>query len=120
MLLKFLGFTWLVSAIMLLLNPLKFRLWLKTEDMECIRKTFFRICILVGVWLLAASSELPQGRLSFFVIILGFFSILKSILFLNDKRVEKLIAWLSNQSIWLFRFGSCVHIAIALIFILGT
>ncbi|MDD3374684.1 MAG: hypothetical protein PHY73_03045 [Candidatus Omnitrophica bacterium] len=120
MLLKFLGIVWFMSATMLFLKPLAFKAWLKTEDIELIRKTFFRICILVGVWLLAASSELPQGKICLFVIILGFLSILKSIIFLESKWVEEIITRISNQSVWLLRLGACVHIVIALIIIFGA
>ncbi len=117
MLLKILGIVWLAGSSLIWLKVDAIKKWLSETDKIKIRKVFFRLNILISVWLLAASTELSYSNVALLLSVIGFLGILKAAFFLTSKSSEKVIVWVSEFKTWQFRLSAAVHIAIGLLII---
>lgn len=117
MLLKILGIVWLIGSSLIWLKVIAIKKWISETDKTKLRKIFFRLNILISVWLLAASTDLPYGTAALVLSIAGLLGILKAAFFLTSKSSEKVIAWVSELKIWQLRLSAAIHIAIGLLII---
>jgi len=118
MLVKILGWFWLIAGILFLLKPKMLKELLQKKSIKQLKKVSFGIAIFVGFWLLVAGLR-SAGFLSKFLMVLGIASLVKALIFLRAKIADKIIAWLGRQSLAFFRLAACVHILLATIILLG-
>lgn len=114
MLAKILGWFWLIMGIIFLLKPEFLRKRLQKKSLKKLKKIFFSIALLFGGLILATAFR-THGFLSKFLMVLGILSVFKAFFLLKSKIAEKIIEWLANQPITLFRIGASIHILIAVI-----
>ena len=79
----------------------------------------FGIAVVLGVSLIAASLKM-QGMLSKIIMVVGIIAIIKGAILLKAKFMEKLLIWISNQPLVIFRAIASVYIVIGAVILLNA
>jgi len=106
MLLKFLGWFWVLSGILFLFNPEFLRHRLKKKSVRKIRRLFFALAVGLGLLLINATLGVP-GLLAKILLVMGFIAILKGLFFLKAQAAEGIITWCLEQPIGFYRYWAC-------------
>jgi len=102
MLLKILGWFWIIMGVLFLFQPEKLRNRLKKKGVKKIKKFSFWIILILSILLIKAAWGM-SGPLSILIIVVGLIGIFKSIYFLKAKAADKLIEWFIAQPVKFFR-----------------
>ena len=103
MLLKILGWFWLLSGILFFLKPVWLRNKLKKRSLKTIRRLIFALAFAVGILLVNATWGLP-GWLPKGVFIIGIIAILKAVFFLKAQSAARVVEWFLSRPVRYFRF----------------
>ena len=102
MLLKFLGWFWIVSGIIFLFKPDRLRNKLKKQTDRKLRRIFFGLALFFGILLIKAAWGVP-GLLAKLLFIAGFLGIIKALFFLKAQAASRLIDWFLAQPVKFYR-----------------
>lgn len=114
MLIKILGYFWVVIGVLFLIWPQLFRGRLQKKGLRRLRKYFFLIAIILGATLISATWNL-KGFLPKLIMFIGIIAIIKGIFLLKSKLAEKWIGWFSEKPLIYFRLGACCYILLGLL-----
>jgi len=96
MLLKLLGWFWVITGIIFLFNPEYLRNRLKKKSIKKIRRIFFGIALILGLLLIKATWGVG-GFLANIILICGIIAIIKAFFFLKAKAADSAIEWVLKQ-----------------------
>ena len=113
MLLKILGWVWIVSGILFFIKPLWFRNRLQKKSYKKIRGILFAIALTLSILLIKAVWGHP-GLAAKVVLVLGIGGIIKAFFFLKVKAADTLIEWFIKQPLKVFRLFAAIQIVIGL------
>jgi uncharacterized membrane protein len=111
MLLKLLGWFWLITGLIFLLKPMSLRNRLKKQSTKKIRKFIFGIGLVLGLLLINATWGIP-GLLSKIVLIIGVIAIIKAVFFLKAEASAKTIEWFLAQPAKFYRYWAVAQITV--------
>ena len=111
MLLKILGWIWIISGIIFFLKPLWFRNRIQKKSYKRIRGYLFAIALCLSVLLIKAVWGHP-GILSKVALILGIIGIFKAFFFMKGKAADKMLEWFANRPLKIFRLFAAIQIII--------
>ena len=112
MLLKILGWFWIVSGVLFVLKPSLLRSRLQRKSYRTFRKYFFLLAVSLGIVFAKVAWTLDDFRLRTALIVVGIIAIARGFFFLKAKAAEKVISWFTRQSLAVFRIGALVQILI--------
>ncbi|RKY43648.1 MAG: hypothetical protein DRP80_04635 [Candidatus Omnitrophota bacterium] len=116
---KFISYFIIISGVFFLIKPNFLRRRIQKKSQKYIRKLLFTIFLLLAVLLISSGFKI-KGFIAKIIIIIGFLSLIKALLFLKSKVSEKIITSLSNQPIIYFRIIALAQITIGVIILLKT
>jgi len=102
MLLTILGWFWIITGVIFLLNPQMCRNKLKKKSIKTVKQIFFGFALVLGILLIKATWGVP-GILPRILMILGLIGIGKAFFFLKAQSADKLITWFLDQPLKFFR-----------------
>lgn len=102
MLLTILGWFWVITGVIFLIQPERLRDKLKKKSVKKLKKIFFGLALVIGLLLVKAAWGIP-GLLAKILVVLGFIGILKAFYFLKAKAADSLIEWFIGQPVKFFR-----------------
>ena len=102
MLLKILGWIWLVCGVFFLIKPQWLQDTLKKKSIKKTRKYFAGLALFFGILLIRATWGIDHV-LARIVMVLGVIGIFKSYFLMKAKTAEQLINWFTAQSTNFFR-----------------
>ena len=111
MLLRILGWFWLISGVVFFVKPLWFRNRLQKKSYKRIRKVFFVIALTLSILLIKAVWGHP-GLPAKIILVLGIIGILKAFFLLKAKAAETLLDWFVKQRLNVFRLFALIQIII--------
>jgi len=111
MLLKILGWIWIVSGIIFFLKPIWFRDRIRKKSYKRIRGYLFAVALCVSVLLIKEVWGEP-GILSKVIMIFGIIGIFKAFFFLKAKAADKLLEWFANSPLKVFRLFAALQITV--------
>lgn len=109
MLLKILGWFWVITGVIFLLKPEKLRNKLKKQSLSRLKRIFFAAGLFLGILLIKATWGVP-GILAIIILCCGFIAIFKAIFFLKSQTADRVIDWWLNQPIKYFRIWAVAQI----------
>jgi hypothetical protein len=114
MLIKLLGWFWIITGILFFLKPEMLRRRLQKKTLKNLKKYLFLIVITLSIFLISAAWR-SEGLLSKVVMVLGIIGIFKGFFLLKAKAAEKILGWFIKQPSIFFRFGASLQIIIGII-----
>ena len=114
MLIKLLGWFWVITGIIFFLRPEMFRRRLQKKTVKKLKRYLFLITITLSICLIAAAWK-TEGLLSKIIMVLGIIGIFKAFFLLKAKAAEKILQWFVKQPVVFFRFAACLQIIIGII-----
>ena len=114
MLIKLLGWFWIITGILFFLRPEMLRKRLQKKTLKKLKKYLFLIVIALSLFLIAAAWK-SEGLLSKIVMVLGIIGILKGFFLLKAKAAEKILEWFIKQPLIFFRFCAALQVIIGII-----
>ena len=102
MLIKLLGWAWIIMGIIFLIKPEMLRNRLQKKSVKKIRKYLFAIVLALSSIILSIAWN-TEGILAKIVFAFGVIGIFKSIFLIKVKTSEKLIEWFIKQPVKFFR-----------------
>ncbi len=114
MLVKIIGVFWIIIGILFILKPQLLQKRLQKKSTKKIRKNLFLLALFLAFTLILASLR-SQGLLPKMIMVLGIIGIIKAFLFLNAKAAGKLIAWISQKPVSIFRLGGAAYVLLGVI-----
>ena len=114
MLIKLLGWFWIITGTLFFLRPEMLRKRLQKKTLNKLKKYLFLIVITLSLFLIGAAWK-SEGLLSKIVMVLGIIGILKGFFLLKAKAAEKILEWFIKQPLTFFRFGASLQIIIGII-----
>jgi len=114
MLIKILGWFWLITGIIFLLFPGMLKKRLQKKSIKRVRKFLFLIVISLSFLLIGAAWK-SQGALSKLVMVLGILGLFKGFFLLKAKAADKIIEWFINKPIVFFRIWAAAQVLIGFI-----
>ena len=112
MLVKILGWFWVVSGVLFLLKPSLLRGRLQRKSYRTFRRYLFLIVVSVGILFVKAAWTLDDFLPRTALIVVGVIAIIKGFFFLKAKAAEKVVAWFARQSLTVFRIGASFQILV--------
>ena len=119
MLLKLLGWIWLVAGIWFLFKPEVLKARLQKKSLKQMKKIFVPIAVFLGLWLIVVGFG-SAGIFAKFLMLLGIVALIKSALLLKTNVADKIIEWYGRQSLAFYRLCACCHIILAVVILLGS
>jgi len=119
MLLRILGWFWILLGILFLLKPGLIKRRLQKKSMKFLRRYIFLLALVFGFLFISASRQL-EGMLSTVVMLLGIIAIFKAFFYLKAKAADKIIAWSSRQPLIFFRVIALLYIALGAFMVAST
>ncbi|MFH1359946.1 MAG: hypothetical protein ABIJ41_02795 [Candidatus Omnitrophota bacterium] len=116
MILKILGWIWILSGILWLIKPEYLRNRLKKKSYKQVRGWIFVLALAVGVLLMNAAGNL-HGVLAKFIFILGLIAVFKGFFFLKAKAAVHIYDWFLKQPMKFFRLWAGIEIVIGALFL---
>lgn len=114
MLLKILGWFWVITGVLFLFKPEFLRNRLKKKSVKKLRRFFFAIALALGVLLIKATWGVP-GVLAKIVLVCGLIAIIKAFFFLKSASADVVIAWFLAQPLEFLRGWAAVQIGFGVI-----
>ena len=111
MILKFLGWVYIIMGTMLLLQPEKMRSKFRKVSLQKLRQYFFVLALIIGLLLIKATWGL-EGFLAKLFLIVGFIAIAKAVYLLKAKSADKLLQWWLDKDINFFRTSAIIQIVV--------
>ncbi|MFC1709608.1 hypothetical protein ACFL2J_06110 [Candidatus Omnitrophota bacterium] len=118
MLIKLIGWFWLITGILFLIWPQMLRNRLQKKTYKQIRRLLFILAIFIGALLFSAGFR-AEGFKAKLLMIIGVIGLLKALLFLKAKAAEKILNWFLKQRLSFFRFCACIQIVIGAVILLA-
>lgn len=116
MLIKILGWIWLLMGVLFLSNPGWLRERLQKKSIKKVKRFLFSVAISFGFFFIMAGLT-SGGLLSKVVIIFGVISICKAAFFLKAKASEAILIWIRRQPLYFFRICALLYIIFGIFFI---
>lgn len=116
MLLKILGWVWVISGILFCWKPEWLLNKIQKKGLKKMKRFFFGIALVLGVLLIKAGWGIP-GILAKIVIILGVLAVFKGVFFLKSKAADRVLEWYVKQPIYFFRIWAGGMIALGMFFL---
>ncbi len=113
MLVKIIGFIWVIFGILVLIKPQILKKKLQTKSIKKLKRSLFLLTIILSATLIITAFK-AQGLLSKILMVIGILGIFKGFIFLSNKGAEKLIGLSSRMSLGLYRLGGAIYIVIGL------
>ena len=113
MIAKIIGLVWVIWGIVILIKPEILRKKLQTKGSKKLKKNLFLLTLFLSFTLIIASFK-ADGLLPKVILVLGISGIFKAFILLKSKASDKLIAFLSNLSLTVYRSGGAFYIVIGL------
>lgn len=114
MIVKFLGWVWLIFAILFFLKPQWLKAKLQKKTLKTLKKYLFILAIFLGLWLIVAAFKIDAAWSKLFMA-LGIIAIIKGIFFLKAKAADKILEWFAAKPRGFYRIIAAIHIIIAII-----
>jgi len=118
MLIRLIGWLWLITGILFLIWPQMLRNRLQKKTYKQIRRILFVLAIFIGVLLFSAGLR-AEGFKAKLLMIVGIIGLLKAVFFLKAKAAEKILNWFLRQRLSFFRFWACIQIVIGAVILLA-
>ncbi|MFH1093970.1 MAG: hypothetical protein V1739_07445 [Candidatus Omnitrophota bacterium] len=106
---KILGGAWIILGVVFLMKPQMLRTRLQKNGIKKIRKYLFAAALALSSMIMSIAWN-SEGILAKIVFVFGLMGIFKSMFFLKEKTSEKLVVWISKQSIVFFSVWAAVQI----------
>jgi len=116
MLLDILGWFWIVTGVLFFFKPEWFRKRLAKKGVRKMRKIFFGIALLVGIFIIKATWGVP-GVLAKIAMVFGVIAIIKAFLLLNGKATDHLLDWFEKQPVQYLRGFAILQIVVGAFFL---
>lgn len=105
MLLKILGWIWLISGIFFLLKPQRFRDKLQKTSAKKLKRFFFWLALTLSILLITAVWNV-HGTVATILKILGVIGLFKAAFFLKAKAADAVLEWYVSRPVKFFRFSA--------------
>ena len=105
MLTKLLALIWITLGSLWLMKPEWMRGWLKRKITRKMRWTFFGIALVVGFYLIGIAFRL-EGTLPKIAGLFGVIAVIKAILLVSSKSLDKTAVWVSGLPLSVLRLWS--------------
>ena len=114
MLIKLLGWFWIITGTLFFLKPEMLRKKLQRKTLKKLKKYLFFIIIILSLFLMGAAWK-SEGILSKIVMVLGIIGIVKALFLLRAKAAENILEWFIKQPSIFFRLAASLQIIIGII-----
>jgi len=110
---KIIGFIWVIWGILVLIKPEILRKKLQTKGSKKLKKNLFLLTLFLSITLIIASLK-ASGLLPKILLVLGIIGIFKAFIFLKSKASDRLIAFSASLPLTVYRAGGALYIVIGL------
>ncbi|MFA5087911.1 MAG: hypothetical protein WC552_02615 [Candidatus Omnitrophota bacterium] len=114
MLLKFVGWIWVISGIFFLLQPARFRNRLRRKSVKQLKRFFILLAFFLGILLINAAWGVP-GFWAKLVLVFGLIGLVKAVFLWKAKTADLIIEWFANQPVKVFRMYAVGQIVVGAI-----
>ena len=111
MLLDLLGWFYIVTGVVFLIQPESMRNKIKKVGMKKLRKYFFALAFIIGSLLIKATWGL-EGFLAKLFFVMGVIALIKGIYYLKGRTAEKVLDWWLAKDVSFFRTTAIIQIIV--------
>ena len=119
MLIRLLGWFWVLTGLIFLIRPGFFRRRLIKKSYKTIRRYLIAITLPLAALFIVASTKV-KGALSIILLVMGVIGMIKVFFFAKSKAAERIIAWYIKQPLHFYRIGALAQLVIGTSILLLT
>jgi hypothetical protein len=116
MILKILGWLWLITGIISLIKPEWLRKRMQKKTIRKLKWVFIGIAWVIGAALIKTAGNF-SGIIYWVITIVGIIAIIKGFLFISGKTSDKLMDWFSAQPVSFLRAWAVFAICLGIFFV---